>query len=545
MTPHLTLASHRRTSAFVLSVLLLTAALTASISSSAHAATPLLDIAYSTGGNIWTQRADGTKTQLTSTTDTQFGDTHPDVSPDGLSIAYSAKAADSNNEAIWIMGIDGSGPRQMTSPTSPTASDLIVDVLPRWSPDGTRVVFNREGLGGVKSFDLLILNVSSGSVTALTTDHHALGAAAWSPDSRRLVFWDTDQYGLSIIGADGSGEHLVSLQAPTNPQDPEWSHDGNTIYFLTGSEIGGWVFSYKSSDQFTTTLDTAAQNLLPGPYYYSNPRLTPDGKSLGFTRNGDVYTMSLADGTLSQQPLVNVDGFSFIPPKVCAPVMFVGVRGSGETASDADGYGSTVDAVRRKLATYFPGMNSHAIDYPAIPIDYFHLIGSYGSHYVESVANGRAAIDQYLTDTIKFCPTAKIIIAGYSQGAHVAGDAYDYLTAADKAHVSAVLLFGDARFNPKQKLVDSGTYTPAFSGVYQFVDSHLRLVDKAWVKNVANVCLQGDPVCNYSLLNAVACGTGICPHLMYEFFGWTTSGADWAACMVATSPTKQTRCNRP
>lgn len=507
---------------------------------------------YSTGGNIWTQRADGTRTQLTSNTDTQFGDTDPDVSPDGLSIAYSAKAADSNNTAIWIMGIDGSGLRQMTSPASPTTSDLIEDVLPRWSPDGTRVVFNREvtALDGVKSFDMLLLTLSIGSVTALTTDHHALGAAAWSPDSRRLVFWDADQYGLSVIGADRSGEHVLSLQTPQYPNYPEWSHDGNTIYLVSASESG--VFSYKSSDQFTTTLATAAQNLLPGPYYlYSNPRVTPDGKSLGFTRNGDLYTMSLADGTLSPQPLVNVDGFSFIPPKArdCAPVMFVGVRGSGQTADQYEGLGSTVLAVKQRLAGYFPGMSTDPIGYTATKVDLGNLLGSYGSDYVESVNNGIAALKGDLAYIFKYCPTAKIVIAGYSQGAHVAGDVYDSLNTAEESQVSALLLFGDARFNPKQPKVDTGTYRPAFSGVYQFVDPHLRLVDRAWVKNVANVCLMGDPVCNYAWPNAVACGTewmvGLCPHQLYERLGWTTRGADWAACMVATSPTKQTKCNRP
>lgn len=350
MTSRLTFTRAQRTPAFVLSVFLLAAALTASVSAPAQAATTFLDIVYSSGGNIWTQRADGTKTQLTQNIDPSGGDAHPlDVSPDGLWITYEAKIPGTVHSAIWVMGVDGANPRQLTSP--PT--DLTTDGLPRWSPDGKRIVFNRfvsSPLSGATTSDLYLLDVSNGTATAATTSHAVLGTAAWSPDSQRLAYGEGG-VGLSIVGIDGSGKHLVSLQAPEYPNYPEWSPDGSTIYFVSASVSG--IFSYTSTDQFTSTLGTAPRNLFPSPYYqYSNPRVTPDRKSLGFTRNNDIYTLSLVDGTVSPQPLQLIDGFSFIPAKAASNSPAFKVQVDSSAVGNVFGSVPTIKVLESKVLPY-------------------------------------------------------------------------------------------------------------------------------------------------------------------------------------------------
>lgn len=56
---------------------------------------------------------------------------------------------------------------------------------PRWSPDGTRVVYEafEEGVG----YGVMLVDVDGGSPTALVTDM-AAGYPTWSPDGQQIGF---------------------------------------------------------------------------------------------------------------------------------------------------------------------------------------------------------------------------------------------------------------------------------------------------------------------------------------------------------------------
>jgi hypothetical protein len=58
-----------------------------------------------------------------------------------------------------------------------------------------------------------------------------------------------------------------------------------------------------------------------------------------------------------------------------------------------------------------PGSDSVAVDYPATLPD-----------YPESEAKGVVAMNQMIIDYAEECPESKIVLMGYSQGAHVTGD---------------------------------------------------------------------------------------------------------------------------
>ncbi len=324
MKPNSTRAYMRNT---ITTFLVLVAFLATLISAvPANAATPLLDVAYSLGGNIWTQRSDGTKTQLTFTGD-QW-DTKLDVSPDGLNIVFSRLQPNETNATLWMMGTDGSALHQVSAVGSPLIyPSYLHDSAPRWSPDGKRISFEREVTLQSDSVtlisatsDIYTLDVATGTETSVTSAHHwAIGPAAWSPDGTRLVYWGNDIDKLKIISTDGSGDHMVSQQSPITPTDPVWSGDGNTIYFNTGDSIFG-ILEYTSTDHFTSALDTPAKNLTTS--FDAYPRFGPDGKSLWFLRllnRGDLTGISLVDGSLLTQPITGIDAFSFIPAKSPSP----------------------------------------------------------------------------------------------------------------------------------------------------------------------------------------------------------------------------------
>jgi hypothetical protein len=216
-------------------------------------------------------------------------------------------------------------------------------------------------------------------------------------------------------------------------------------------------------------------------------------------------------------------------PRNCPKLQFVGVRGSGETKKDAGGYGATVASVKDVIEKMVSGTQSFPVDYPAIPIAAGGRV--YLEEYVKSVARGQEALDAFLTQFIVECPHTYVILAGYSQGAQVAGDEFAYLTSYEKSHIAALVLIGDPRFNPNQPEVNEGNYNKNLSGIYQIVvpDSE-RVIEEPWVSNVKSYCSKHDPVCNYSVKNTLKCKVSgnKCAHLQYVNEAWTKLAAHWA-----------------
>jgi hypothetical protein len=175
------------------------------------------------------------------------------------------------------------------------------------------------------------------------------------------------------------------------------------------------------------------------------------------------------------------------------------------------------------------GSQSAPIAYEAVPVDFLHLGSSYGPNYVDSVYEGEKALRKALSDFWSTCPTTYVIVAGYGQGAQVAGDVVEALTSKQRSRIAALLLFGDPRFNPKDKRVNvpETGYSRKLSGSFQVVDKHMRQIPQDLKVDTRSYCLAGDPVCNLSATNLAGCLAN-CAHFKYEDDGWTELAAFWA-----------------
>lgn len=93
---------------------------------------------------IWGMDADGDHlTQLTTPHGSSFPYSNiPIYSPDGSKIAFWS-GVDLGPGQIWVMNPDGSNRKQLTHPPAGVNCDE-----PAWSPDGSRIVFTRNGPGG-------------------------------------------------------------------------------------------------------------------------------------------------------------------------------------------------------------------------------------------------------------------------------------------------------------------------------------------------------------------------------------------------------------
>jgi len=137
--------------------------------------------------HIYTINPDGTDIRSTSS-DNRTIDGLPRWSPDGKRIVFSSNQ--SGHYEIWTMNADGSDRRRLTDLKGRSA-------LPRWSPDGTKIAFTKEVLdvSGIAHLDIFVMNADGGDIRQLT-DSPGLKASTtpeagngFTEDGR--VFWNS------------------------------------------------------------------------------------------------------------------------------------------------------------------------------------------------------------------------------------------------------------------------------------------------------------------------------------------------------------------
>jgi Tol biopolymer transport system component len=193
--------------------------------------------------DIYVMNVDGTAVR--KLTDSVGASADPAWSPDGSLIAFDADRGDPNSkQGIYTMRSDGTDLRRITTLPSGYENDLA----PRFSPDGKRLVFTRyRGKGCPQSFcpsehsALFVVGVDGTGLRQLTSFAIHPGDADWSPNGKRIVFeaYPNGPYGdVYVIGA--NGHNLRNLtRDPSGQADPVWSPDGTKILFLDNRFVRG------------------------------------------------------------------------------------------------------------------------------------------------------------------------------------------------------------------------------------------------------------------------------------------------------------------
>ena len=108
---------------------------------------------------------------------------------------------------------------------------------PSFSPDGNKIVFESDRMG---YSDIWVCNSDGSNCSQLTTMQGVSGTARWSPDGRYIVFESVvkDFYEVYVVEAGGGVPRLVSTFPQSNNGAPNWSRDGQSIYFYSSHESG-------------------------------------------------------------------------------------------------------------------------------------------------------------------------------------------------------------------------------------------------------------------------------------------------------------------
>jgi TolB protein len=189
----------------------------------------------------------------------------PDWSPDGTKIAYQRELG-GDHWRIWVMNADGSGQTALT-PESTYADDNT----PAWSPDGTQIAF-ASTRGG--TWSIWMINADGTGLHSLVNTFAY--EPAWSPDGTQLAF--SGLGGIGVVNADGSNLHFITGPGGFTSA-PSWSPDGDRIVFARTNSTGS------PSELFVVAPNGSAETqLTSGGFRNAQPQWSPDGTKIAFQR---------------------------------------------------------------------------------------------------------------------------------------------------------------------------------------------------------------------------------------------------------------------
>jgi len=241
-------------------------------------------VAYTAGPagrrDIYLLRVGGRAINLTA--DSPADDSQPAFSRDGERIAFRSER---DGGGIFVMGVTGESVKRVTT----SGFD------PRWSPDGRRLVYATEAV--IDPYSRAVRSeVWTADVTAGTASRLWDGDAvqpAWSPHSTRIAFWALTggQRDIWTIPASG-GTPVAVVSDDATDWAPEWSPDGGTLYFV--SDRGGapnlWQVAIDETTGVPRSVPTAVTN---GVRALGSARISGDGSRMVVSATDRAAELSL------------------------------------------------------------------------------------------------------------------------------------------------------------------------------------------------------------------------------------------------------------
>lgn len=211
--------------------------------------------------------------------------------------------------------------------------------------------------------DLYVLDLRSQSLRRITTSPNVDSFPRWSPDGSRIVFhrstrpWvsfrERGAWEVYVIGADGANERLLAR----NAESPRWSADGRFVVF---SRDGHQIVRV-GADGGAEEVIFDAERSIPGAYIDFGS-LSPDGTALSFAIAGPFDGIALWDLAAARLVPVQQRGaceITWAPDGRWLAWISVGGNGGTRVMETKDGRQSVlIDLPGEYSHEYFPNVSN-------------------------------------------------------------------------------------------------------------------------------------------------------------------------------------------
>ncbi|MBI5305921.1 MAG: PD40 domain-containing protein [Chloroflexi bacterium] len=224
----------------------------------------------------------------------------PRWSPDGSRIIFYR--SDLSEDAVFMIEPNG----RSLIPVNVSGRDAA---WPDWSPDGKQIVFASRRSG---NYQIYIMNTDGSNVTPITRNFAYANCPRWSPDGKWIAFCarlteaDANPQ-LYIISTDGKNMVQLTDLPVVRVQYFDWSPDSTQIVFAANTLRTGTP-SALGVEQHLFVINTnqrSIQQIDSGDDATYYPTWAPDGKKILFTYSEHVgSSRNLPTGLY----IMNVDG---------------------------------------------------------------------------------------------------------------------------------------------------------------------------------------------------------------------------------------------
>lgn len=220
----------------------------------------------------------------------------------------------------------------------------------------------------------------------------------------------------------------------------------------------------------------------------------------------------------------------------CPDVHWMGAAGSGERVDPTANAGmgrviyQSLQDLSEQLRQDGRTITYEAVEYPAVEVPGDDDGVGEWLGFMGSVDTGTAALGQQYATFVQRCPTSKVVLAGYSQGAMVVHRNLHAL--AEHPNLAAALLIADGDRRPEDPTINLGTVTAvpgAGKGVAQdwpiLAHAPAPLPPSIGARTIS-VCDLGDAVCDYDPDAETVTARAVAIHTSYgtggsEDLAWT------------------------
>ncbi len=151
-------------------------------------------------------------------TDSNYDDTWPCFSPDGTKIVFERRMLEEEKDwaAVFIITVDGNNEQQLTDGS-------YLDQSPYFSPDGRKIVFQRRGTEELGRAQVMVMKTDGTDLVNLTNNETDQLAPVFSYDGTKIAYHSNmdgegPDFNICLMNSNGSGKTgLTSSGKDWNP----------------------------------------------------------------------------------------------------------------------------------------------------------------------------------------------------------------------------------------------------------------------------------------------------------------------------------------